>query len=257
MEAPRIRYRRQPFMRRRIDIDRPLGPAARLYKAGTPVVLARLERTRALEPERTVPVTLHELRRQIDIERGMWEDRRDIPSALAPSQTVPPDQATYQSLPSSPETMPTNVTSPDQYGFQPHTGIPRTAIRGLGAIGVTAIESRYSPRASAAEYSPKLFDPHARTAADYRPKRSTTPALLAPVTALRGLGASDESEKAAAYAAGIVVLGLAVGGGYFAGAAMAPASKDKMTYGVLGSVLGLFTGPIGLGVLGLVALSRK
>lgn len=237
---PKIRYRRQAFLKHRIDLDRPLGPAARMYKAATPVVLARMERRRAGEPERTIPVSLHELRRQVDIERGGWDDPRDIPSALDPTQTVPPDQATYQSLPSSPETMPTDVVGPEEYGMQ-QTVQPRP-LRGLG---VTAIESPYSPYGR-------------RTTADYRPRKMTTPALLSPITALRGMGESgDNAYKAEVYATYAVLVGLAIGGGYFAGAAMAPASKDRVVYGVMGSVLGLFTGPIGLGVLGLVALSRK
>lgn len=248
MEAPKIRYRRQAFLKRRVDIDRPLGPAARMYKGRVPVVMAQLERRRALAPVQTVPITLHELRRQIDIERGMWDDPRDIPSALDPTQTVDTSMA-VQRRPPAPETMPTEVVPPDEYGYQPHQGMSPTPIRGLG---VTAIESRYSPRASAAEYSPKAsaaeYSPRV-----YRPKRLDTPTLLAPVTALRGLGASDAENMAT----GAVILVLFAGGGYFAGAAMAPAAKDKVVYGALGAVLGLFTGPIGLGVLGAVALSKK
>jgi hypothetical protein len=249
MDAPNLRYRRQPLMRKRIDVDAPLV-GARLYKGARPVVLARMERTRALEPQRTIPVTLSELRHQVDLERGYWDDRRDIPSALIgyPMQRrASPDtpQAVLQdgveplqhkltsTLQISPETHPLRVgpdaypTYPDQYAMQ------RRVMRGLG---VTAVEQPV-----------------------YRPRKMTTPSLLAPVTFLRGLGDAGDTTgwKSAEGATIALVLGLIVGGGYFAGAAMAPAGRDKVSYGVLGSVLGLFGGPIGLGVLGLVALSSR
>jgi hypothetical protein len=254
MDAPDLRYRRQPLLRRRIDRDKPLV-AARLYKGARPMVLARLERRQALAPEETIPITLSELRHQLDLDRGYWDDRRDTPSALVGSDREQPmnlDQepqalrrrtvatAPFQNQVTalSPETRPRAV-GPDEYAMQSTVTTPYTPLRGVGAA---FIESRVSPRA---------------TAVEYRPRRMVTPSLLAPITAVRGLGAGlDDMDASTKQAAGIVILGLALGGGYFAGAAMAPAGRDKVTYGVLGSVLGLFGGPIGLGVLGLVALSR-
>lgn len=269
---PMIRYRRQRFLKRRIETDRPLLPA-RMYEGGRPVVLAELERHRALEPVRTVPISLSELRRQVDLERGMWDDRRDIPSALVgaerprplaprrpgrryaradmptsietegllPSEHLPDQSSTmqYTRTSSSPEQSPSQVDN--QASFQQFRG-----------LGQTTTESPWSPHAAAAEYGVKPYS--RKVTAVERPRLMRTPALLSPVTALRGVGALDSDT---AKAAGVVILGLAVGGGYFAGAAMAPANQDKVMYGVLGSVLGLFAGPIGLGVLGLIALSRK
>lgn len=76
----------------------------------------------------------------------------------------------------------------------------------------------------------------------------------------RGAGAFEdyEGEGAAVGAvAGGLILGLILAGGYFAGAAMAPDQKRRVGWGVAGSLLGFFTGPIGLGVMGLTAILKK
>ena len=284
MAAPDLRYRRQPLMRDRIDVDAPLV-GARLYKGARPVVLARLERTRAGEPQRTVPVTLNDLRHQVDIERGGWDDRRDIPSVTGPNPGPPefvpslgdarrvPDQTPQaiepfqhrmsSRLAVSPETSPMQI-GPDAY---PTSTEDQYAVqRRLSGLGAAFIEQPvYRPRKMV---TPSLLAPITMlrglgvTAIEqpvYRPRKMVTPSLLAPITVLRGLGVADEfkTNPYAVGATGAVILGLVVVGGYFAGAAMAPAGKDKALYGVIGSVAGLFTGPIGLGALGLLALSGK
>jgi hypothetical protein len=191
----------------------------------------------------------------VDIERGGWDDRRDIPSVTGPNPGPPefvpslgdarrvPDQTPQaiepfqhrmsSRLAVSPETSPMQI-GPDAY---PTSTEDQYAVqRRLSGLGVTAIEQPV-----------------------YRPRKMVTPSLLAPITVLRGLGVADEfkTNPYAVGATGAVILGLVVVGGYFAGAAMAPAGKDKALYGVIGSVAGLFTGPIGLGALGLLALSGK
>jgi hypothetical protein len=72
-----------------------------------------------------------------------------------------------------------------------------------------------------------------------------------------GAGAFDENgEQAVGAVAGGLVLGLILVGGYFAGAAMAPDPKRRVGWGVAGSLLGFFTGPIGLGAMGLVRVLK-
>jgi hypothetical protein len=88
---------------------------------------------------------------------------------------------------------------------------------------------------------------------------------------MSGLGAQDGSSRdsgglfstefSRATTAG-AVLGIAILAGigalsYQAGKAMAPSGSDKFTWGVVGVPVGLFTGAIGLGVMGLVANQRK
>lgn len=56
---------------------------------------------------------------------------------------------------------------------------------------------------------------------------------------------------------GLVLLGLAGALSYYAGAAMAPSRKGQKTWGLVGIPVGLLTGPIGLGVMGVVSMNRK
>lgn len=225
-ESPRLRYLRSRFLRDRIDRDAPLV-AARLYKGGRRVVLAQRERPMNYQgPVETIPITMSELRRQIDIDRGYAVSPDDQPSVLGISrvieqspayisQTIQPDQASYQ--------------------LKPGASMSKT----IQQPGVSPSKVKLQPGPPDAP----------------RNRRLDVPGVLLPVTTLRGLGAYEGEQTVAA--ATVVVLALAVGGGYFAGAAMAPTPSDRVGYGVLGSLLGLFTGPIGLGAMGLVALSRK
>ena len=56
---------------------------------------------------------------------------------------------------------------------------------------------------------------------------------------------------------GIVLLGLSAALSYYAGAAMTPSGGKKTTWGIVGIPVGLLTGPIGLGVMGIVAMKKK
>jgi hypothetical protein len=65
-----------------------------------------------------------------------------------------------------------------------------------------------------------------------------------------------------AASAGSMVLGLLflAGVGYLSyevGVAMTPSGSNKLTWGLIGVPLGIFTGPVGLGVMALVANHRK
>lgn len=76
--------------------------------------------------------------------------------------------------------------------------------------------------------------------------------LTSAPSALRGLGETGDLSSAAV----LGVLALYVGGGVLAGAAMAPSGK-RGGYAIAGGVLAFLAGPIGLGALGAVALSRR
>jgi hypothetical protein len=95
-------------------------------------------------------------------------------------------------------------------------------------------------------------------------------ALWSPASyALRGLGADDggalpavpgsggqlqekTSGDTLSRAAYLLLMGV---GGFVAGKAMAPEEKHENLYGVGGALLGLLAGPLGLGVLGGIALT--
>jgi len=88
---------------------------------------------------------------------------------------------------------------------------------------------------------------------------------LSPVLAtMKGLGADEPAVPgmpAPAVGAGDALLGLLILGaigalGYQAGKAMAPSSSDRTTWGWIGVPVTLFTGGIGLGVMGIVS-NRK
>jgi hypothetical protein len=61
----------------------------------------------------------------------------------------------------------------------------------------------------------------------------------------------------------VSLLGLLVGGAligafsYQAGKAMAPSASKRTAWGWWGVLLGLFTGPVGLGAMGIASLRRK
>jgi hypothetical protein len=89
-------------------------------------------------------------------------------------------------------------------------------------------------------------------------------ALSPVVAAMKGLGAND-GERGDGFDvawnranSGTFVLGLAILGAvgalsYQAGKAMAPSGGDKAMWGWVGVPVGLFTGALGLGVMGFVA----
>jgi len=97
-------------------------------------------------------------------------------------------------------------------------------------------------------------------------------ALSPVVAAMKGLGAADATPPAGAgpgfYAefsraeagAWLYILAIVAAAGalsYQAGKAMAPSGGDKSTWGLIGVPVGLFTGVLGLGVMGVVANQRK
>lgn len=69
-----------------------------------------------------------------------------------------------------------------------------------------------------------------------------------------GFGSGDMGMLAIAAVTYIAVTGAL---SYQAGKAMSPNSKDRSTWGWLGVPIGIFTGPWGLGVMGIVSNSRK
>lgn len=78
----------------------------------------------------------------------------------------------------------------------------------------------------------------------------------APLSGVRGTG--DASQLAPlANTAGIVWLVARGVGGYLVGRAIAPQRSDRGTYGWVGALVGTFTGPIGLGIMGVMALEAK
>lgn len=203
----------------------------------------------------TIPVAPEELQREIDVQ---WRDY--FPYELDRSGAFP------------------HYVGPGQ----PIPGISgvrrrRSSMRGLGA---TAIE--FGRRASMKMAQPDQFVNRVTVPPNPCGPRGCTPdfTLLPPVTAdaprlargastipkfapvyhsayQRGAGAFEEGEGAAVGAvAGGLILGLILAGGYFAGAAMAPDQKRRLGWGIAGSALGFFTGPIGLGVMGLTAILK-
>jgi hypothetical protein len=55
----------------------------------------------------------------------------------------------------------------------------------------------------------------------------------------------------------LAILGVAGALSYQAGKAIAPSRQDATTWGWIGVPVGLFTGVLGLGVMGIVANKRK
>lgn len=93
--------------------------------------------------------------------------------------------------------------------------------------------------------------PPAKTAADIL--YSMSPAAGAAKVA--GIGTIDQRDTASA-ALGLLYLGIAGTLSYFAAAAMTPSGSKARTWGLIGIPVGLFTGPIGLGIMGIVAVRR-
>ena len=78
--------------------------------------------------------------------------------------------------------------------------------------------------------------------------------------AVRGLGRAGALGITGGEVVGgvaVVVLLLAGAGGFVAGRAMAPTEQSKLGYSIAGTVAGLLLGPIGLGLLGGVALYTR
>ena len=92
---------------------------------------------------------------------------------------------------------------------------------------------------------------------------------LSPVAvAMKGLGADATATdvgfqveynrmEAAGVALGIAIIVAAGALSYQAGKAMAPSGGNKSTWGMIGVPVGLFTGVLGLGVMGVVANQKK
>jgi hypothetical protein len=229
LEPPIPPLRRARFRSERVDFSKPMVPA-HLYKGGRSVVLARIERPRSSLPQETVPMTISEMQHQIDIERGYVDNPADRPSALVGiGQGV-------------------SHAAPDMVPRFARGAAMIPMARGMRGLGQGV--SRPSLDTASRMRIPMYASP-------MRANVTRTPSLLLPTTVLSGVGATDETTGFQIGAVGVLIIALSAAGGYFAGAAMAPERKNKTTYGVVGSVLGIFTGPIGLGVLGLVALSKK
>jgi hypothetical protein len=92
-------------------------------------------------------------------------------------------------------------------------------------------------------------------------------ALSPVVAAIRGLGDApadtgtgvpvDTKMTSADMAWMLAILGVAGALSYQAGKAIAPSRQDATTWGWIGVPVGLFTGVLGLGVMGIVANKRK
>ena len=99
--------------------------------------------------------------------------------------------------------------------------------------------------------------------------RSRLFALSPIVAAVKGLGDDTTAGPAAASAPAsalmsggdvlwtVAILGIAGALCYQAGKALAPSRQDSTTWGVVAVPVGLFTGVLGLGVMGAVANHRK
>lgn len=72
-----------------------------------------------------------------------------------------------------------------------------------------------------------------------------------------GLLSDDGSDTHIATAVIIIGLGLAGALSYQAGKAMAPSRADAKTWGWIGVPVGMFTGPLGLGLMGIISNSKK
>jgi hypothetical protein len=106
--------------------------------------------------------------------------------------------------------------------------------------------------------------PQRATVADFMvsPMRAAWKSMKAPLTiSTSGLGAEGEEEIAISQGAAIVIMtGLLVIGGilsYQAGKAMAPRSSSEKLWGWIGVPVGLFTGTLGLGIMGIVSNRKK
>lgn len=85
-----------------------------------------------------------------------------------------------------------------------------------------------------------------------------------PPLPMEGLGCAYYGDPATAGAAGagagaaaVVWLLLRGTGGYVAGRAMAPATSERAAWGLVGALLGMVSGPLGLGMMGVLALKGR
>jgi hypothetical protein len=82
----------------------------------------------------------------------------------------------------------------------------------------------------------------------------------APVLPMCGLGQDEtngEMDTGSLAAFGVLWILVRAAGGYVVGRALAPAPGDKMSWGVVGSLVGAAGGPVGLGLMAVLSLEAK
>ncbi|NIR32900.1 MAG: hypothetical protein GWN84_27120 [Gammaproteobacteria bacterium] len=101
------------------------------------------------------------------------------------------------------------------------------------------------------------------TAYDQASANGGPPAPTAPLGAyfpyqapLQGVGQSA-SVTPLATTAGVIWLFSRALGGFLVGRALAPDREARGTYGWVGALVGTFTGPVGLGVMGIVSMEER
>lgn len=115
---------------------------------------------------------------------------------------------------------------------------PEQPMSGIGKYGIFALSPVVAAMKGLGD------DPPAAAASD------PTAAMIAPVT-------TPVPAKAADVAWTAIFLGVVAAVSYSAGKAMAPSREDRSTWGWIGVPVGLFTGVVGLGVMGAVSNARK
>lgn len=91
------------------------------------------------------------------------------------------------------------------------------------------------------------YFPASRPTGAYFPYQSSAAPLGQQLTDIRPLVTT----------AALLWIAVRFGGGVVAGRAMAPKPDDKMTWGIIGGVLGAIGGPGALGLLGVVSLEAR
>lgn len=83
----------------------------------------------------------------------------------------------------------------------------------------------------------------------------------APVLPMSGLGQETNDEEmmgtSTLAAFGVLWILVRAAGGYVVGRALAPAPGDKMSWGIVGSLVGAAGGPVGLGLMAVLSLEAK
>jgi hypothetical protein len=126
-------------------------------------------------------------------------------------------------------------------GTQCDQTLPEGAMNGLGIMTISPVASFI-----------KSLGDDAAAATDQPPDS------LVPTPQLPGsLQTVQQRVTGAAVAAGALALSLFAVAGYYAGKAMAPPSSNKSVWGWFGVGAALLAGPLGLGVLGAVSLTKQ
>ncbi len=230
-----------------VDLEAPMR-VARVFER--PMVLVQTKEGGNVV---TIPIAPEELQREIDVQ---WRDyfpyeldrSGAFPEYVGPGQPIPGITGLGASI----------------------TQTRRASMRGVGA---TIVQNRRK-NAQPDQWSGAVTKPARRTDFTLIPSMSAdqptfargtgipkfSPAIPTPIFTpayTRGTGAIEgEPSTMSAVSAGLI-LGLVLAGGYFAGAAMAPDPKHRVGWGIAGSALGFFTGPIGLGIMGLTRILKK